>query len=106
MCYTQVYFIQAMEPLNTTTDVMERGQNPALTLGVNTPRTAWCFTLNNYTEDEAQDAMDWAEANCAYVVFGWELAPTTYIPHIQGYFRVKRGQTLRYLRWTSLRASS
>lgn len=57
---------------------------------------AWCFTLNNYTEDEAALAMDWMDDNAAYAVFGWELAPTTYIPHIQGYFRMSRNRTIRY----------
>jgi len=85
-------------------DVMERGQNPTppLEVGANAPRPCWVFTLNNYTEEEAQDAMNWAEANCAYVVFGWELAPTTFIPHVQGYFRLKQKNRIRYLRWTSL----
>jgi len=88
-----------MRTHSLTQDVMERGQNPA-----HTQCRAWCFTLNNYDESEAVVAMDWAEDECAYVVFGWELAPTTYIPHIQGYFRLR--SPIRYLRWTSLRASS
>jgi len=59
--------------------------------------TAWCFTLINYTEDEADIARDWMEENAAYAVFGWELADETYTPHIQGYFRLPRCKTIRYI---------
>jgi len=75
-----------MRTQTQTQDVMEEGQNLARTTQSG---RAWVFTLNNYSEEEAASAMDWAEDECAYVVFGWELAPTTYIPHVQGYFRLR-----------------
>jgi len=58
---------------------------------------AWCFTLNNYTEDEAGAAMSWAEEEAAYAVFGWELGEEDYTPHIQGYFRMSRNRNMRYI---------
>jgi len=63
---------------------------------------AWCFTLNNYTEDEAGLAMTWAEEHTAYAVFGWELAKATYTPHIQGYFRLDRNGNMRYIHYGGL----
>lgn len=57
---------------------------------------AWCFTLNDYTEDEAGLAMDWMEEQAGYAVFGWEIAENTFMPHIQGYFRMSRNRNLRY----------
>jgi len=63
---------------------------------------AWCFTLVNYTEEEADVARDWMEEEAAYAVFGWELADETYTPHIQGYFRMNRSRTIRYLDYGGL----
>lgn len=42
----------------------------------------WCFTWNNYTEDDLTrvDQME-----CEYLVCGKEIAPTTGTPHLQGY---------------------
>lgn len=57
---------------------------------------AWCFTLNYYTEDEAIDVMDWMEENAAYAVLGWEHGEDGH-PHIQGYFRMTRNRTIRYI---------
>lgn len=42
---------------------------------------AWCFTLNNYTEDEVDHL---AEVDCKYMVYGRELGESK-TPHLQGY---------------------
>lgn len=43
---------------------------------------SWVFTLNNYTPEnvEALKALE-----CTYIVFGFETAPSTGTPHLQGY---------------------
>lgn len=43
---------------------------------------AYCFTWNNYTED---DVSYLKTVDCQYIVFGFETAPTTGTPHLQGY---------------------
>lgn len=43
---------------------------------------SWCFTLNNYTTDE-EDLLKNLE--CNYIVFGYEIAPETSTPHLQGF---------------------
>lgn len=42
----------------------------------------WCFTVNNYT-DEQIAALDACE--CRYLVYGREVAPETGTPHLQGF---------------------
>ncbi len=49
--------------------------------------TGWCFTLNNYTPEEVEHLKN---ASCRYVVFGYETAPTTGTPHLQGYIHFHR----------------
>lgn len=44
--------------------------------------TRWCFTLNNYTEVDIDVLRTYV---CKYVVFGYENAPTTNTPHLQGF---------------------
>lgn len=43
---------------------------------------AYIFTLNNYTKD---DVARLSVIECKYVVYGYEVAPTTGTPHLQGY---------------------
>lgn len=50
---------------------------------------SWCFTLNNYTEEETECLKEWITKYCVYGIFGKELAPTTGTPHLQGYFQRK-----------------
>lgn len=45
---------------------------------------SWCFTINNYTQEE-ETAL--ASLQCTYLVYGREVAPTTGTPHLQGYCR-------------------
>lgn len=40
------------------------------------------FTLNNYYEDEVKEINNW---EVKYLIYGFEVAPTTGTPHLQGY---------------------
>lgn len=48
----------------------------------------WCFTLNNYSEDEFSAFRDVCERECSYAVIGKEVGENG-TPHLQGYFRCK-----------------
>nr|QKV51332.1 putative replication associated protein [Crucivirus sp.] len=43
------------------------------------------FTWNNYTEQEVNNLSSLTKKDCEYITFGFELAPTTLTPHLQGY---------------------
>lgn len=42
----------------------------------------WCWTLNNYSHEEVEHLKN---VDCSYMVFGYEVAPTTGTPHLQGF---------------------
>lgn len=46
----------------------------------------WCFTINNYSEE---DILFLKQLETTYLCFGKEIAPTTGTPHLQGYLRLK-----------------
>lgn len=46
---------------------------------------AVCWTLNNYTDEEVSSIRAYANGAARYLVFGYEVAPTTNTPHLQGY---------------------
>jgi len=48
------------------------------------------FTLNNYTEEEVENMKALAQDKCKYMVFGYEIAPKTGTPHLQGYFELQK----------------
>jgi len=50
---------------------------------------AYCFTINNYTPDEVEKLRAYA-TKCRYLVFGYEVAPTTQTPHIQGFMQPEK----------------
>ena len=54
---------------------------------------AWCFTLNNYTDEEIQNIEENKE-KYRYIVYGREIAPTTGTPHLQGYIAFNDGKTM------------
>jgi len=45
---------------------------------------AFVFTLNNYTPEEVEEVKAYS-GFCRYLVFGFETAPSTGTPHLQGY---------------------
>lgn len=57
----------------------------------------WCFTINNYT-DASLAALD--SLDCSYIVYGFETAPGTGTPHLQGFVifpNARRRSTLTQL---------
>lgn len=59
------------------------------------PRSrAYCFTLNNYTDDQLAAVRS---LDCQYMVFGYEECPTTGTPHLQGYVYFKNARNLSAL---------
>lgn len=60
-----------------------------------TESRAWCFTLNNYTEEE-DNALQALE--CVYLIYGYEVAPETGTPHLQGYVRFKSAKKLEQVK--------
>lgn len=55
----------------------------------------YCFTLNNYTEDDIH--MLKGSDLFTYIIFGEEVAPTTGTPHLQGYFEMAEAKTISSL---------
>ena len=56
--------------------------------GKNTKSKSWCWTLNNYSEEEVQNIQDSVKnekLGIKFLIFGKEVAPTTGTPHLQGY---------------------
>lgn len=46
----------------------------------------YCFTLNNYTEEEHQQIQD---IDCSYLIIGKEVGENKATPHLQGYIEFK-----------------
>ena len=61
----------------------------------------WCFTLNNYDEQDEENIKRLAtdpDTDCVYVIYGRESATTTQTPHLQGFVafsKRKRLQTVK-----------
>ncbi len=49
----------------------------------------WCFTLNNYTEDEVSHLSHLFASKSILYIFGKEKGETRKTPHLQGYFESK-----------------
>lgn len=52
---------------------------------------SYCFTLNNYTSDDETRIQD---ADCSYIIYGRETAPSTGTVHLQGYVRFTNPKSL------------
>jgi hypothetical protein len=52
----------------------------------------WCFTLNNWTDDEVESVKG---LECVYLIFGKEIGEETHTPHLQGYVYLKDGKTMK-----------
>lgn len=59
----------------------------------------WCFTLNNYTEDEYNHVSSLGSdlTQCVYLVIGKEVSDTG-IPHIQGYIYFKNKKSFKQVK--------
>jgi len=57
----------------------------------------YCFTLNNYTEDEYNKIIEAAERSTKYWIIGKEVGDSG-TPHLQGYFSLRRCGNLRHVR--------
>ncbi len=58
--------------------------------------TRYCFTLNNYTEENVEHIKLFARNRCSYLVAGREVGESG-TPHLQGFLILKTSQRLSYL---------
>lgn len=70
----------------------------------------WTFTINNYTEEDKENAKVW---DYKYIIMGYEIAPNTGTPHIQGYVVFNREHRLSAVKklhgtahWETAKAST
>lgn len=57
----------------------------------------WCFTLNNYTDEEVESVREVVK-DTKYLVFGYEVAPETGTPHLQGYIQFKNEKSFKQVK--------
>lgn len=57
----------------------------------------WCFTFNNYTEDEYKQVQETCEKSARYWIIGKEIGDSG-TPHLQGYVSLRRRSNLGYVR--------
>lgn len=55
---------------------------------------AWCFTLNNYTEEEAKEVSLWHPSKATWLIVGYEIGEENKVPHLQGCVKWKSQRTL------------
>jgi len=53
----------------------------------------YCFTWNNYTEDNLRQIEQWANEKCNYAIYGFEVCPSTGTKHLQGFMIFKNART-------------
>jgi len=49
------------------------------------PCKRWCFTLNNYTEEEISSIVPIVDSECKFAIIGKEVGGECKTPHLQGY---------------------
>lgn len=59
------------------------------------PLRSWCFTINNYTQEDIDAVLALKCDRVARLAVGKEVAPTTGTPHLQGYVRFKKSARLK-----------
>lgn len=59
---------------------------------MNTRSRSWCYTCNNYTDDDISTLEDVASIT-TYLCYGKEVAPTTKTKHIQGYLHFENAKS-------------
>lgn len=59
---------------------------------------SWCFTFNNYTEEQVQELNSTLTQITQQFGYGREVAPTTGTPHLQGWIHLKEGKTFTALK--------
>lgn len=52
-------------------------------------KNRWCFTFNNYTNDEYRRLVDWCNITCKYWIIGKENDLKCKTSYLQGYFNLK-----------------
>lgn len=57
----------------------------------------WCFTLNNYSDDEHSQLIGKLESECAYYIVGKEVGDSG-TPHLQGFFQLRRRRDFKHVR--------
>ena len=87
------YIINMSQSVSHESQAGEGNTNPPLRA------RGWCFTWNNYSDEDFKNIKTWMSQKSHWVV-GKEIAPETQTPHLQGYFYGKqqiRFETLKRL---------
>lgn len=50
----------------------------------------FCFTWNNYDDKSVEFLKSYYDAYCSYMIYGYEVSPSTQTPHLQGYIELKK----------------
>lgn len=58
----------------------------------------WCFTLNNYTDEEFKILESYGHTHTLRFIIGKEEAPTTGTKHLQGYYYHKNARTIKQMK--------
>ena len=65
----------------------------------------FCWTLNNYTELEVEEAKRFIDEKCKYGIFGKEVAPNTGCLHLQGFCNLKKPMRFSTIKSVSITES-
>jgi hypothetical protein len=85
--------IDEIEPLEGEDEIPPPPQSSSLG---STRNRRFCFTLNNYTDQEYEQLCE-SLGTMEYGIVAKELAPNTGTPHLQGYFRSKNMKSLKQI---------